>query len=333
MSNAIIYVFSGTRNTLLTAKLIKSSLELRNVETTIYEVTKPFDDVPSSALFDFVGFMYPVHAFNCPEVFYRFVQQLPGAKRKAFIIKTSGEPFKLNDASSYKLYKALKKKGFDLVQERHLLMPYNIMFRYKDSLAKQMLQTNQALSELFVKQLLSGERRRIPYSLRHRLISVIFRIIWPAAKLNGYLYSVNKKTCTNCMKCVKECPTKNISFSDGKFHFSGSCAMCMRCTMFCPTNAVNPGILKFWKVNGAYEFERLLGDPDIPSDFINEDTKGYFKLFRKYYRNAQQELVKYGQTLSKPPAAIDAVIEADAALQAEDQQIEYQKMLDTTKAP
>jgi len=45
-----------------------------------------------------------------------------------------------------------------------------------------------------------------------------------------------------------------------------------------------------WRVNGAYDFARILADPEISSDYINAQTKGYFKLFRKYYRNADVSL-------------------------------------------
>jgi hypothetical protein len=47
-------------------------------------------------------------------------------------------------------------------------------------------------------------------------------------------------------------------------------------------------------VNGGYDFRRLLADPGIPADYVREDTKGYFRLFRKYYRNADTALAQYG---------------------------------------
>ena len=299
MQRAIIYVFSGTKNTLLTANMVKESLDLRNVQTTIYEIKKPFVGYPLPGDFDFVGFAYPVHAFNSPQFFLRFVKQLPDTSRKAFIIKTSGEPFKPNDTSSYKLCKILKSKSFDVVLERHLLMPYNVMFRYEDSLAKQMVVTNKALCELTAKQLLSGIKLECDYPLRYRLLSAALRIQWPGAIINGRVYTVNKKKCTMCMRCVNECPTKNITHEKDKLCFDSACAMCMRCVMFCPTDAIYPGILRFWRVNGAYNFNRILSNPAISADYVNEKTKGYFRLFHKYYRNVQKELTEYGQSITR----------------------------------
>ena len=88
----------------------------------------------------------------------------------------------------------------------------------------------------------------------------------------------------------------------------------MRCAMFCPHDAINVGLLRFWKVNGAYRFKQLLADPNIPADFVREDTKGYFRLFRKYYRKADAMLARYGicvepQETQKPDC--DSADEAD----------------------
>jgi len=295
MFRSIIYVFSGTKNTLLAAGMVKDALEYRNVHTEIFEVTKPFINVPNPNDYDYVGFAYPVHAFNVPQVFLEFVRQLPDAHRKAFIFKTSGEPLHANDSSSYRLYRILQRKGFDIFQNRHFLMPYNIMFRYRDSLAKQMHQTTEALSRLFAKQIATGARKKLRFPLRHRLLSIVLRIQQPAARFNGHFYSVNSSKCSQCMLCEQTCPTRNISFKDGKFKFDGSCVMCMRCVMFCPEDALTPGLLHFFKVNGAYEYERLLADSSVPSNYINENTTGYFRLFKKYFRNAAHELAEDAQ--------------------------------------
>jgi ferredoxin/flavodoxin len=295
MASAIIYTFSGTGNTFTAAEMIKKDLEREGVKTNIYRVHRPFGDVPPPGNYDFIGFGYPVHAFNCPQIFYRFVKSLPSAPgKKAFLFKTSGEPFRLNDASSYKLIKELRKKGLDPVLEQHLLMPYNIVFRYKDSLVKQMYQYTGALCALLVKRLLAGERGIPRYRLLHKAVSLIFRIQWPGARLNGRLYSVGRKKCSKCMLCVKSCPSGNIGFENGRFRFDFSCAMCMRCAMYCPENAVNIGLLRFWKVNGTYDFCGIAGNPEIPSDFIGAGTRGYFRLFRNYYRNADSVLAEYG---------------------------------------
>ncbi len=295
MQTAIIYVFSGTDNTLITAKLTAASFEAAGIKASVFSVSAPFKDVPSPNDFEYVGFAYPVHAFNAPRIFIDFVKSLPDSDHKAFILKTSGEPYHVNDASSEQLYRLLMKKGFDVMLDRHLLMPYNIVFRYKDELTKQMYQYNEKLCPLLVQDLLDGRRDDMRFKLRHRIFSAIFKVQQPGAIFNGRLYTASKR-CNMCLKCVRECPAGNISVKNGKLKFDGKCTMCMRCVMFCPKNAVIPGLLRPMKVNGAYNFKKILLDNNIKADYVNENTKGYFKFYRNYYRKADKQIERLGKS-------------------------------------
>ncbi|MEL7603665.1 MAG: hypothetical protein AAGU77_10975, partial [Bacillota bacterium] len=171
MQTAIIYVFSGTFNTLKAARMIGDALQKRGVKARVCEVKQPLDALPSPEGVDIVGFGYPVYAFNAPEVFIQFVRQLPAGTQRAFIFKTSGEPFPLNTASSGMLYRLLRRKGYDVTLDMHMLMPYNIMFRYKDALAKQMFLYTEAQSRMLALRVVSGERDDIRFHLRHAVVS------------------------------------------------------------------------------------------------------------------------------------------------------------------
>ena len=92
------------------------------------------------------------------------------------------------------------------------------------------------------------------------------------------------------MRCVKECPGKNITYESGCFRFGWNCTMCMRCAMFCPRDAIHIGMLRLWKVNGAYPFKKILEDPEVPENFINKDTKGYYRVFYKFFKKADRML-------------------------------------------
>jgi ferredoxin/flavodoxin len=294
MQTAIIYVFSGTFNTLKAAGMISDSLAKRGVSATVCEIKKPFENIPLPEGVDWVGFGYPVHAFNIPEVLFQFVKRLPNSKQKVFIFKTSGEPSHFNDGSSHLLWRLLTRKGYDVMLETHMLMPYNILFRYPDSLAKQMYLYTEAQSRQLAIRVTSGECDNIRFHVRHIVFSFLFRIEWPGAKFNGLLCSVNSKKCTQCGLCTKMCPTGNIRIENSRVRFGGQCAMCMRCAMFCPKDAVRFGLVQLWKINGAYNFKRLIADPGIPSDYVRDDTKGYFRYFRRFYRQADVSLAKYG---------------------------------------
>jgi len=307
MSGVLIYVFSGTDNTMMAAEMISEDIRQVGTQATVRRVERPFvyDLYPDE--FDFVGFGYPVHAYNAPKLFLEFIRGLPEVKRaKAFIFKTSGEPLVFNDASSYKLYRLLKQKGFDVLFERHFLMPYNIMFRYEDGLVKQMYRYTRAMSTQTAELLLSGGREEPGFKVWHKALAFIMRIEWLGAILNGRFYSVDTKKCVHCMRCVRECPGKNITCEEGRFRFGWDCTMCMRCAMFCPKDAIHIGMLSLWKVNGAYPFKKILEDPAVPEDFINEETKGYYRVFHRFFKKADRMLARMdGQALRRSGPCVE----------------------------
>lgn len=299
MSNCIIYTFSGTGNSLYVANFLKQKLDQLGVETTIYNIRYPIDKdlVPSPNDFDYVGFSYPIHGFNAPKPFVDFVKMLPPSAikgKKYFIAKNSGEPFFANNSSSALTAKILKKKGYVLTLEHHFLMPYNIMFNYPQGLIKSMYVYSNAMSELFAKEVLDDhELFRIKHSAISRMISFFIRIEWIAGPINSKLCFVKKKKCTECGVCLKSCPTNSLYINKkGKIKMHSSCAICMACAFNCPQDAFYMGILNPWRVNfGGFKYKKLLADPSIEFPYVNDQTKGYFKLFKKYYKK-QDTLLK-----------------------------------------
>jgi ferredoxin/flavodoxin len=294
MKKALLYYFSGTGNTALAASFFKKHLEEAGWQVDLYGYQSPFANLPDPSGYDLLGFGYPIHAFNTPLAFLKFVKKsLPSGKQPYFIFKTSGEPFHLNDSSSHKLYRILKKKGYRFVMEKHFLMPYNIMFRYPDALAKQMYLYLDALTKMMSLRLDKGEVDKPHYPWNHQLLSVLLRIEWIAPPVNAWITSVNRKKCINCDTCIKSCPNEALyRTKKGKIKIHATkCSLCMRCTMGCPKNAFRFGFLNAWKVNGRYDFAKILADSSIPSYYVYPHVKGYFKHFRRYF-NTQDAWLK-----------------------------------------
>ena len=368
---AIIFVFSGTGNTLKAAEAVAEKLQSFQIVTEIVpadlsvsperkpgaglEHTKTFDTsdspeknpgslerpglihtsdspeknpgslpegslkqtgfeegtaqkVPDPNGYDMALFAYPVHAFNTPRYFLRFVRSLPdleGEKRgmPAYVFKTSGEPFRPNRASSFALFRILKKKGFQPQSDMHMLMPYNIMFRYPDAMAKQMyLHTTGPMAEALARQVAEGRAERIRFNPLRVLVSWMFRLQWFGALINGPMIHADKNRCSRCGLCANRCPARNIRMKAEPSpagrnpenparnirmketpSFGWKCTMCMRCAMECPKDAIKPGFLTLWKVNPSWNFEKLMEDETIPASWTDSENPGYFKLFRKYY--------------------------------------------------
>lgn len=104
---------------------------------------------------------------------------------------------------------------------------------------------------------------------------------------------MKKDLCNGCGLCAKNCPGGNIKIIDGYAKFDSKCTMCMNCALICPNDAVRPGILNWWRLNGKYPFELLIKDKSIPNKYVKDSTKGYFGLFRKYYKKTYKEIEEY----------------------------------------
>lgn len=292
----LLITFSGSGHTLLCQDFIAKYFKENGHEVTTYEINEhnPFKENIKD--YDMFGIGYPIHAFNAPGYVARFVKRLPKTEKKIpyFIYKVSGEPFAFNNASSYHIYRKLKKKGYVKYAEKHFLMPYNIMFRYNDSIAKQMYLYLDALTNLYVKEILNDKPEVIPYKIRHIILSFFLRIEWVAPKVNGIFVRMNKR-CVKCNQCLNNCPTNAIYLNKkGKYIINGNrCALCMRCTMDCPKDAIIFGFMNPWKVNRPYGFNILVKNKDISPEYINHETKGYFKKFNKYFDKQKQLLKEY----------------------------------------
>lgn len=160
MKNAVIYVFSGTGNTLKIARAYADEFFSRGVSCKIHILEK--DGIlrfPPPQDFDLAGLAYPIHAFNAPYVVHRFAAALPDLPYKEyFIIKSSGEPLAINNISSGSLVAKLEKKGYFLTNEYHYVMPYNMIFRHPDGMAARMWDSAKLLCAADAKEILDGKK-------------------------------------------------------------------------------------------------------------------------------------------------------------------------------
>jgi NAD-dependent dihydropyrimidine dehydrogenase PreA subunit len=277
----LLIVFSGTGNTLAAAELIRDSFAKSGVSADILDSTRAEMPVNTEG-YDLVGLGYPVYAFNTPLVFLQFVKKLALRNKRVFIFKTSGEPGFLNDPSSHALKKLLR--DCTLLGDYHFLMPYNIIFRFPDNLVKQMYVAAKQLSGMLTANIIEGRTSFIRYNLFQRFVSCIFKIQRPGAYLNGRLYGVNRKRCSLCLVCVRDCPAQNIRMVKNRLRFGWRCVMCMRCAFRCPHDALRIGFLNNWRVNGPFHFEALEKDPALDGVFISEKTRGLYRMYLPWFK-------------------------------------------------
>lgn len=256
MKKCKIFYFSGTGNTERACKKLSEELEKYDfcVETQSIDEIGEIKDLE----YDVIGIGYPIHGFNAPSIIDEFVEKLPKVDKKPlFVVRTGGEPLKINDASSMYFMKKALKKGYAFCGDFHYIMPYNIIFRHTDDMVALMRESLYEKVKEDAKEI-AELRERIPsYPTKARIVAALVRIEHPAIKVIGKGFKVNENKCIRCNKCMNACPTKNISLKNGKYKFGNSCLGCMRCAFRCPKDALKIGILNSWKVNGEYDFEKV----------------------------------------------------------------------------
>ena len=265
-----IYVFSGTGNTLKCAKALGTALTEMGISVHLHEIA---DGSETAAERDLV-ICYPVYGFNLPRLLKDFCRTLT-AGGNVWFLKTSGEPLHLNDNSSAELIRILKKKGYRIKGEFHYVMPYNMVFRHTDELASRMFETARERIPDAAKRIADGEETPISAPLSAKAVSALCRIEHWFYPRNGRLFRVDPKKCVRCQKCVKNCPTKNITFEGGRFRFGRNCVGCVCCSFNCPTGAIRIGLIDFMRVNGPYDFTRDPGSATL-GRYCRKSYERYF---------------------------------------------------------
>lgn len=251
---AVIFCFSATGNTLRVANEFKKNFVEKGVEVVVRQISNRLENFSVDG-FDMVGVAYPIHGFNAPENVVEFARQLPAVEgKKTFILKSSGEVLKLNNISSNKMAKILKKKGYEVTNEYHYAMPYNMIFRHSDNMASLMARTMEKLAVVHSDEIISGKESRLSKVPFGSLIAWLFRIEHKAMPVFGKHFRATDK-CVGCGKCKQLCPRGNIDVVGGKVTFGGKCIGCMACAFSCPVDAIHTSIFNGWKVNGKYNFD------------------------------------------------------------------------------
>lgn len=177
----------------------------------------------------------------------------------------------------------LKRRNYEVVNEFHYCMPYNIIFRHTDLMAYKMWHYAEGLIPLDCQTLVSGIKNKPSYVPMGRPLACIFRVEHWGGRFNGKHYKVDDK-CVKCQMCVKVCPTNNIKIENGEFKFGKNCLMCMRCAHLCSKNAIKIGFFNKWKVNGAYNFQK----PEREEE--NKHSRYCKKSYERYFTECEKRL-------------------------------------------
>lgn len=283
MKKCTLFYFSGSGNTIYVKDLYAKKLaESYLVEVKeIDKITRGFETFNDD--FDIAGLIYPIHALNAPRIVFSFIKKyLPdGADRKVFIVKSPGDPF-FQGGSSYQVRQALVKKGYTVFHESVIVMPANVFLRFPDNFITEICINATEKIASAVKEITSGTERKHKNSFMINISTAIFSAMEQFGSFCfGKDLTISDK-CTNCGKCIIECPVRNIK--EGKKNkpsFGLKCIICMRCVYGCPVDAISPRFMKFFKISNWYDLKKL-SNTDRNTFRKTENMKPFFNRYREY---------------------------------------------------
>lgn len=253
---SIIYYFTGTGNSLNTARIIAK--EIGGAE--LISVKQNAKNVPSTDA-DIIGFICPVYEWDIPSTMKKFVEEL-AINTNAYIFMVA-------------TYIAIHGRCFEtmekLLEEKGSHLHYAKAIR---SVASQCTAYNPFPPEKIMtpysrrKAISTGKKIARRTKNKYPKMSPITRKLYSKMMMpfiniqheydKGFYPS---EECIGCGICQKVCPCHNITMNDKHPVFSHKCIGCNACVVYCPKKAIK------FKTPEAYMkldniITRKLGLPD-----------------------------------------------------------------------
>lgn len=234
MSKNIIFVFSGTGNSLWAAKEIAKELE----NCDIVNMGTNWKDVLPEG-YDSIGFVFPTYAGGVPKRIKEFIASLDLQNNKNayfFAVATCGRVAKAQNVIT-QIRHYLKRKGIQLHYGERLDMYSNYVVGYemRKTVLEEAKQSATDIRPMIENIKKHATNEGTALTLRH-------------IQSMGFMYIVGKMdknfnvsdACVKCGICKKVCPVGNIEMgSDGKPQYMHHCEQCLACIQNCPAKAIN----------------------------------------------------------------------------------------------
>ena len=236
MRKNIIFVFSGTGNSLWAAK--KISEELENCEIVSMGNYKKHTLTDK---YDVIGFVYPTYYRGLPARVQDFVSQFDFQNNKNayfFAVATCGSIDTACNTTA-QLHNLLKRKGITLnyVEKLDMFSNYIIMYNMRDTVEEETRQSARDLEPII------GNIKKRTVDLTESRIKPLEQLMY-----KGFIHFTPhmdrhfnvSDACIHCGICQKVCPVNNIDLGqDKKPYFKHHCEQCLACIQHCPAKAIN----------------------------------------------------------------------------------------------
>ncbi len=194
-----------------------------------------------------IGFVFPVYSWGPPAIVLEFIRKLNLSSytdQYTFFVCSCGDETGL---TPNRMHQALSRKGWKCHAGFSVCMPNNyVLFPGFDVDPQEVEKRKLADAEPRMREIICRIKNREETTDCHigSLPRLKSRVIFPL--FNRFAVSArpyrSTDVCNGCGKCVRHCPTRNISLSPDKRPVWGDrCAMCVACYHICPHHAIAYG--------------------------------------------------------------------------------------------
>jgi len=251
--DTVIYYFTGTGNSLYTARKISDYIHNSKLEpiAQIFEQKEIKSDTKK------VGFVFPLYYWGLPKIVEKFIKKINlDSAGYIFYISTSGGESS-NDCVSGKIKNILSKKGKKLNGGFRIVMPGNYIKIY--DLDSQDLQKKKLANSLIriksIADKINNMQERVKKD-KNKTFATLVNNYWQANVNKSDKNFFLDESCNSCRICEKICPVKNITLINGKPVWSHKCEECLACIHFCPNGSIKTKSEKV-KPKGRYHHPEI----------------------------------------------------------------------------
>lgn len=256
MNTAVLAYFSGTGCTKQAADCLEKELLKQGLQVQQINIAEQ-ESYHNRA--DLLIVLSPVYAFRLAEITEKWTKKLPHADgTPAAVIAVSGAgEISPNTACRVKCKHILKTKGYDVIYETMIVMPSNFTIQAEQQLNLDLLHILPQKVSRIVSEIMTGKK----VSLKPKLQDRVFSVLGKAEHLGAAVFGSSihaSQDCSQCGKCVRSCPEKNIRMVNGRPKFGFHCLLCMKCIYSCPCKALSPRILKFAVLKNGFDLRQMM---------------------------------------------------------------------------
>jgi ferredoxin len=237
-NSTILFLFSGTGNSLHTAIRIQENIE--NCE--ILSIPKVLEEKKFNYEAGKIGFIFPVHFLDAPHIVREFVKNIKiTGDPYVFAIVTAGGEF---GKTFRNINEILDKQNRKLHSEFSMVFPSNSIIMENRSSTPEEIERKIRNSEVRINEIIEKITKNeiekhtpTKASFKNRFGSLMGKIFLYKI-FSDRRFKVDNDKCVRCGTCVSVCPMNNIEIIDDKVTYNHNCEVCSACLHWCPQNAI-----------------------------------------------------------------------------------------------